>query len=450
MTNYLHRRKNHYFTFSLCTAFLLFLTSCGKTTPFREVFKKATPYEQYQKALEDTKLDQTAIGRDWLLAGQRALHDSLLISIPFQETGYFGAEKPTAYSFRFNARRGERITIQVGVQSLQKVKVFVDVFEWEGAPKSLISADTNVTSVTFEAERDQMHLVRIQPELLRSGRYTLSITNSPSLGFPVQGKTDKHIGSFWGADRDGGARRHEGVDIFAARGTPAIASTKGVIRGVNTNNLGGKVVWLWDQERNQTLYYAHLDSQLVQTGQLVNPGDTLGLVGTTGNARFTAPHLHFGIYRWPSGAIDPYPFIKASSGMPADIKVPLDNLGMWYRVSAKKASVYHTPDKKSLLLQSIERHTPFIVVGGSALWYHIILPSGVNGYIAAKDIEKVRIPVDQLKVQQNTSITDQPDSRAAVMQTIAKGESVFALAKFGSYWLVETTRHGLGWVQTAL
>ena len=45
-------------------------------------------------------------------------------------------------------------------------------------------------------------------------------------------------------------------------------------------------------------------------GYILKPGDTLGYVGTTGNARGTPPHLHYGIYRATGGAIDPYPLLR--------------------------------------------------------------------------------------------------------------------------------------------
>jgi murein DD-endopeptidase MepM/ murein hydrolase activator NlpD len=40
----------------------------------------------------------------------------------------------------------------------------------------------------------------------------------------------------------------------------------------------------------------------------VKPGDVLGYVGSSGNARQTPPHLHFGIYE--RGAVDPWPFVR--------------------------------------------------------------------------------------------------------------------------------------------
>ena len=59
------------------------------------------------------------------------------------------------------------------------------------------------------------------------------------------------------------------------------------------------------------MYYAHLDKQLVHEGQQVKKGDVVGLVGNTGNARFTPSHLHFGVYT-VKGPIDPLPFVNPS------------------------------------------------------------------------------------------------------------------------------------------
>ena len=154
-------------------------------------------------------------------------------------------------------------------------------------PASLPPPIRRAATFSYLADDDGQHLLRVQPELLRTGRYTLRIQREPSLAFPVHGKNDVAVGSFWGVDRDAGARRHEGIDIFAKRGTPVVAAAAGLITRVNETPRGGKVVWLADTEHGQHMYYAHLDQQLVQPGQTVQTGDTLGLVGNTGNARTT-------------------------------------------------------------------------------------------------------------------------------------------------------------------
>ncbi|MEQ9022655.1 MAG: M23 family metallopeptidase, partial [Pseudomonadales bacterium] len=139
----------------------------------------------------------------------------------------------------------------------------------------------------------------------------------PTLDFPVAGKDKRAIQSVFGDPRDGGRREHHGVDIFASRHTPILAPTKAEVRFVGVRGLGGKVVWLFDRERGTNLYFAHLQEQKVKRYQMVNPGDTIGTVGNTGNARYTPPHLHFGIYR--NGPIDPYAFIVPEYARPKPI-----------------------------------------------------------------------------------------------------------------------------------
>src|SRR5690606_41133039 len=69
------------------------------------------------------------------------------------------------------------------------------------------------------------------------------------------------FGSFFGDGRDAGSRKHEGIDIFANRSTPAVAAANGIISRVGLNNLGGKIVFLKPEGLAINLYYAHLDSR---------------------------------------------------------------------------------------------------------------------------------------------------------------------------------------------
>lgn len=131
---------------------------------------------------------------------------------------------------------------------------------------------------------------------------------SASMVFPVTGKKSK-IGSFWGAVRDGGRRKHEGIDIFAPKKTPVVAVTDGIVTSVGNGGRGGKTVWLRSLDNGFTYYYAHLDQQFVHFGQIVKKGQAIGSVGNTGNARLTPPHLHFGIYT-AKGAVNPLPYVK--------------------------------------------------------------------------------------------------------------------------------------------
>ncbi|KMM76837.1 peptidase [Xanthomonas sp. NCPPB 1128] len=132
-----------------------------------------------------------------------------------------------------------------------------------------------------------------------------------ALHIPVEGVDPRRVAATFGAPR-GRDRQHAGVDIFAKRGTPVVAATRGIVVAIAERGLGGRQVWVLGPAR-QRHYYAHLEAWApgLQVGDLVEPGDPLGAVGDSGNARGTPPHLHYGIYA-EGGAYDPLPLLRAA------------------------------------------------------------------------------------------------------------------------------------------
>jgi len=114
----------------------------------------------------------------------------------------------------------------------------------------------------------------------------------------------------WGFPRSGG-RRHKGVDMFAARGTPVVAVVDGRIK-FSSNSLGGRSTHLYS-DNGTVYYYTHLDGHPsnISSGQRVAKGTVVGFVGNSGNARYTSPHNHFEIR--PNGrAVNPYPTVRSA------------------------------------------------------------------------------------------------------------------------------------------
>lgn len=170
---------------------------------------------------------------------------------------------------------------------------------------------------------------------------TASRSVSKLLAYPVAGKRSV-IGSFWGASRDGGKRKHKGIDIFARKGTPVVAISDGVIISKGTTPRGGKILWLKPFNYPWAVYYAHLDQHKVKKGQIVRKGQVLGTVGKTGNARYTPAHLHFGIYTW-AGAVNPLPYVKHSP------KIPLQQLAQNTLAANSKSSKSKTVNTKRVV-----------------------------------------------------------------------------------------------------
>jgi murein DD-endopeptidase MepM/ murein hydrolase activator NlpD len=140
--------------------------------------------------------------------------------------------------------------------------------------------------------------------------YALRLASMPApvtLEMPVRDVKRSALRNTWHVSRPGG-RRHEGIDIFAKKGTPVLAATQGIVIRRGQNQLGGNVVWVLGPG-GQRHYYAHLDRFAdVSVGERIQPGTALGYVGNTGNARTTPPHLHYGIYS-RVGAINPFPLL---------------------------------------------------------------------------------------------------------------------------------------------
>jgi murein DD-endopeptidase MepM/ murein hydrolase activator NlpD len=128
-----------------------------------------------------------------------------------------------------------------------------------------------------------------------------------ALPVPVEGVHRKQIADTWHAPR-GNGRLHEGSDIFAKEGTPIHSATEGYVVSKGVNNLGGNTVFVIGPG-GRRYYYAHLEGYSdIEVGDYVTPKTVLGYVGTTGNAKGTPPHLHFGVYT-SSGPVDPLPLL---------------------------------------------------------------------------------------------------------------------------------------------
>lgn len=93
-----------------------------------------------------------------------------------------------------------------------------------------------------------------------------------------------------------------------------------MIRKLFLSKPGGITIYEFDREGIYCYYYAHLDhyAEGLKEGAQVKRGDTIGYVGSTGDAAPTSPHLHFAITKlgpeknwWQGTAVNPYPILKA-------------------------------------------------------------------------------------------------------------------------------------------
>lgn len=106
-------------------------------------------------------------------------------------------------------------------------------------------------------------------------------------------KNSYHPKSFWYYPW-GKSVTHKGVDVFAKEGTNVKSSTHGLVIFKGEIELGGKVVWIIGPKW-RLHYYAHLRDINTDLFSWTSAGETIGTVGTTGNAKGKSPHLHYSI-----------------------------------------------------------------------------------------------------------------------------------------------------------
>jgi murein DD-endopeptidase MepM/ murein hydrolase activator NlpD len=437
---------------SLASAVLLLISACSPQDMVRRAFPPSFPHDEYAESLRKAGLDRTALGRDWLVAADRAVRTPLRIALPLRETGYLAPEEPSSVGYRFDLRRGQRLQVDVALESSEPGRLFIDLFREpsEGAtPERLTSAPEGTRQLEFEAGHDGSYVLRIQPELLRGGRYTLTQQALASLRFPVAGKDSRSVGSGFGAARDGGRREHHGIDIFAPRGTPVVAAADGIVSSVGETDIGGKVVWLWDPTRGLALYYAHLDTQNVTTGASVRAGDALGAVGNTGNARTTSPHLHFGIYRRGEGPIDPLPFVREPSAAPPPIIADTSSLPSWRRIDPKSIALSASPADRAPTVMELPRHSVVRVEAATARWYRVRVPDDRAGFVPASATRAIDSPLRSERRATPSPIRDRPMATAATLAYVEADRPVPVLGSFAEYLLVRAPGDKLGWLARA-
>jgi murein DD-endopeptidase MepM/ murein hydrolase activator NlpD len=142
-----------------------------------------------------------------------------------------------------------------------------------------------------------------------------STTTAPS-GAPIFPVAGPHaFGQGFGAARAG--HTHQGQDIMAACGTPLVAVSRAKVKWVSFQRLAGNYVVIRNKKLHQDYLYAHLAATAsVVKGQVVQPGQQIGIVGQTGNA--AACHLHFELWlgKWYRGGhpVNPLPYLQTYQG----------------------------------------------------------------------------------------------------------------------------------------
>lgn len=358
--------------------------SCKQVQKVTDVITNPSASEILERGFENND----SVFQQYKLRYNNAKKNRLKLVLPTVIASKADSKDLKILAYTINLRRGEHFKIESNIDA-DTMQLAIDVYAIENdsviAEKPMVSNQPKTNELAMKVERTSNYKVVIWHEQKPNTDFALMLFTEPSLAFPVSGKGNKAIQSFWGAPRGGGTRSHKGIDIFAKRGTPVVAATDGFISDTGNRGLGGKQVWLRDRLFGQSLYYAHLDSIVVSGGNRVRVGDTLGFVGNTGNAKTTPPHLHFGIYT-RGGAIDPLPFVKQTKAIEFDDITVTDHGETKLKINELRVGAGVENEK----IQNIKPNVTVNILGQTKQWLHLKVNDTLEGFMHQSLVRKVR------------------------------------------------------------
>jgi murein DD-endopeptidase MepM/ murein hydrolase activator NlpD len=212
----------------------------------------------------------------------------------------------TAQLVEWNGLRDAN-SVWAGVRLAVSGPAAVNVSSSEGGTHR-VAAGENLTSISRRYGVSVMTLASANriadPDRIRAGS-TLTI---PGGGWHCPVAEGRFINDY-GVAKPGG-RFHDGIDVYAPKGTPVVAPVAGRVEQIR-GDLGGLQFHLFGVD-GHTYIGTHLDS--FGAAGKVRAGEVLGTVGTSGNARGTSPHLHLEIHLDGSQVTNPYPSLRSACG----------------------------------------------------------------------------------------------------------------------------------------
>ncbi len=181
-------------------------------------------------------------------------------------------------------------------------KVISEGFDGEGIQTyeiiSVNGVETSRGAVSLEVTTE------VVDEVVRVGTRSdgMSTASIGSFIKPYDGHISSYMGPRWGTT-------HNGIDICKNGGCfrdPALAACDGVVVSAMDKGDGYGNCVIIDHGDGVVSLYAHLDEFCCEEGDIINAGDTVGLIGNTGYS--FGPHLHFEI-RIDGTPVNPLMFV---------------------------------------------------------------------------------------------------------------------------------------------
>ncbi len=156
-------------------------------------------------------------------------------------------------------------------------------------PMESVPEEESTTEETTTEKEETTTAIKNETLSVKSISYTADALKNRML-LPVEGRWSSYFGERTNPVT-GVYSFHSGLDIAASEGEKIKAALDGKIKIADYTEANGNYIIM--EHGNVTTAYCHCSKLLVKEGDVIRKGETIALVGSTGNS--TGPHLHFEI-----------------------------------------------------------------------------------------------------------------------------------------------------------
>lgn len=208
------------------------------------------------------------------------------VTVRFYPVGdHLAALLPVKYTYE----PGQYLITASGENFLESFTVTVK--DRDFPTQELVVEQSTVDSTINSSSANEEYYARVQPTKFQSGDQALW---EGAFLLPVEGRVTTEFGMQRITNGVPG-ERHGGIDLAAPLGTPVFAANTGRVVFADLIALTGNTVCI-DHGLGLKSWYYHMDTLSVEEGQMVQRGEPIGTVGSTGFS--TGPHLHFAVSVW--------------------------------------------------------------------------------------------------------------------------------------------------------
>lgn len=244
--------------------------------------------DEVNKTAEELKTKQTKLEKN--KAEQVALADKILKELSKETSDKSAYESQKAEAQRISEENQKRLKELADKQAAAK-KALQEQREKE---------QRDAENKQLEAQ-DSLSISKQSSAIGKSNNAKTDADKNETVSLPSQGGFSLPLAGGYTVTSGFGSRtdptgysgdHHDGIDLAIASGTPILASRAGqVVEASYHPSAGNHVIILHDN--GLYTYYMHMTNIGTSVGSVVDAGETIGTVGSTGNS--TGPHLHFGI-----------------------------------------------------------------------------------------------------------------------------------------------------------